>query len=224
MFSIKKHPILAFGILATDIVAVLASFLIAYQIRFSGLIIPAHKGIPSFVAYLRAMVFVVPGYLIMFRAYQLYRPERHIRRVYELLNVIKAATMATVCLMAFTFIYREFSYSRVVLLLSWFLSCVFCCAGRYFLIQLEYFTRSRKDRDRVLIVGMTRSARDLIRWAKDNPHYGQEVVGILANNGAEQGKHLENVPILGVYSAFDDIVSHERSIPSLLPMLPLHEK
>ncbi len=210
MFSIKKHPFLALSVLLTDILSILASFLIAYQLRFSGLIVPTHKGIPSIEAYFRAMVFVVPIFLIIFRVYQLYRPERHIRRVYELLNVIKAISVAIVCLMALTFIYREFTYSRMVLLFAWIFSVFICCAGRYFLIQFEYMIRRRsKDREKALLIGANRNSRDLIHWARENPHYGQDIVGILTNHSSE-GKHLEGVPILGDLKDLDQIIASQR--------------
>ena len=137
MLSVKKHPFFATSVLIADAGAILLSFLVAYYLRFSGWIIPTDKGIPSIEAYFRAMMAVIPIYLLMFRAYQLYRPAGHIRRIYELLNVIKAVTMATIFLMALTFIYREFSYSRIVLLFSWVLSAVFCTIARYLLIEIE---------------------------------------------------------------------------------------
>ncbi len=210
MFSIKKHPFLALSVLLTDVVSILASFLIAYQLRFSGLIVPTHKGIPSIEAYFRAMVFVVPIFLIIFRVYQLYRPERHIRRVYELLNVIKAITMAIVCLMALTFIYREFTYSRMVLLFAWIFSIFICCAGRYFLIQFEYRIRRSRDRERALLIGANRNSRVLIHWARENPHYGQDIVGILTNHNSSEGKHIEGVPILGDLKDLDQIIASQQ--------------
>lgn len=210
MRSIKKHKFFAISIIFTDIVAVLASFLIAYHLRFSGFPIPAHKGIPSFEAYLRAMGFVIPIYLLMFRAYQLYKPERHIRRVYELLNVVKAVTGAAILLMAFTFIYREFSYSRMVLLFAWFFSVLLCVTGRYFLIQFEYFIRRRTDRDRVVIVGANRNSRDLIRWSKENLHYGQDIVGIVTQNGSNEGKHFEGIPIVGNLKNVESILQEQQ--------------
>ena len=210
MLSIKKHPILAASVLIADALAILVSFFLAYQLRFSGSIIPVHKGIPSLEAYFRAMVVVTPVYLLIFRAYQLYRPERHVRRIHELLDVAKAITMATIFLMASTFIYREFSYSRVVLLLAWIISIFLCCLGRYFLIQVEYFIRLEKDRDRILVIGTNRNARNLIRWTKGNPHYGQEIVGLLAKYRRNGGKHVEGVSILGSVEDLDEAIEKER--------------
>jgi len=206
MLSIKKHPYLAISVILTDIVAILLSFFIAYKLRFSGYLIPIRKGIPEIEVYFRAMVVVVPIYLLIFRAYQLYRPERHVRRIYELFNVAKAVTVSAVFLMALTFVYREFSYSRVVLLFGWLLSVFLCSTGRYLLIQIEYFIRRHKDRDRVIIIGANRNSRQLIRWAKENPHYGQDIVGILTNDATNQGKHFDEIPLLGTIEDLNQLL------------------
>ncbi len=206
MLSPRKHPIFAFLVIAADAISVVASFVTAYWFRFSGVFIQPEKGIPSIENYLRIMIIVVPIYLLVFRLYRLYQPDRNIRRIQELLNVVKAISVATVVFMALTFIYREFSYSRLVLFSTWFFSILYCSLTRYFLIQFEYLIR-RKDKDRVLIIGMNQNTQDLILWAKRNPHYGEEVVGILTSESSSQEKYFKGVPILGTYKDFDQIAS-----------------
>ncbi len=207
MLSIKKHPRYAIAVILTDIVAVATSYPLAYYTRFSNFFSSVYISPPSIEAYSRAIVVVVIIYLVIFRAYHLYRPERHIRRIYELLNVIKAVTVATIFLMALTFVYREFSYSRFVLLFALIYSAVLCCVGRYILIQVEYFIRREKERERVAIIGTNRNSRSLIQWAKENPHYGQNIVGVITNRNLPEGKHVEGVSILGELKNLDDLIS-----------------
>lgn len=224
MLSAKKHPYYVFSVVAVDSLAIIVSFCLAYAIRFSGILIPLHKGVPDFENYFRTAIIVVPIYLYFFRWNRLYQPGRHIRRIQELLTVFKAVSIATVVLMALTFIYREFSYSRALLLIAWFLGCIFCCMGRYFLIQFEYFIRKTRNRDRVLVIGMSPAVSDLIRWAKANPHYGQDVIGILSNNGAKY-KNIEGVPILGSIQDFDQLADVQKVDEVILadPTLSRHD-
>ncbi|OGW79513.1 MAG: undecaprenyl-phosphate glucose phosphotransferase [Omnitrophica bacterium RIFCSPLOWO2_12_FULL_44_17] len=210
MLSPRKHPFFAFSVITSDIIGILAGYFVAYWFRFSGIIVPIQKGIPAFHVYYHTVAIIIPFYLIIFRSYRLYQPERHYRRIYELLTVVKAVTAGTILAMALTFIYREFSYSRVVLFFAWFFTSLFCCIDRYFLIQIEYFIRKNRDRHRVLILGMNRSARDLIKWAKENPHYGQDIVGVVGFNIEHEGKHFEEIPILGSYTDFDQILVKEK--------------
>lgn len=211
MRSIRQHPAFAFLVVLVDAVCVYGSFFIAYHLRFSNLIIPATKGVPSFQNYAQAMFFVIPIYLWIFRSYRLYEPERHVRRIYELMTVVKAVSMGAFAVMALTFVYRDYSYSRAMLSLAWLISIVLCSAGRYVLIQLEYWMRIKKYRYRVLIVGMNQSARDLIRWSIEHRHYGQDVVGILTTAEVEgEVKHFEKTPILGSLDHFDSAIAKHR--------------
>ncbi len=205
MLSPRKHPFYAFLVVATDIVSIVLSFVTAYWLRFSGHFIEPPKGIPSFENYFRVILVMVPIYLLIFRWYKLYSPERHIRRIQEILNLIKAITVSTITLMALTFTYREFSYSRIVFLSTWFFSNFYCSIARYLLIQLEYAIRKKKNRDQVLIVGVNESAQNLIRWSRDNQHYGQDVIGVLAAQGS-QSSNFDGVPILGRYEDFDSVI------------------
>ena len=206
MLSPRKHPLFALLVIASDASTILLGFFCAYWFRFSGGIIPVHKGVPSFEVYSRAISLLIPIYLVIFRSYRLYQPERPIRRMQELLIVVKGVTVGTFCAMAVTFFYREFSYSRVVFLFAWIFSVLLCCSGRYVLIQFEYFIRRYKDRDRVLIIGLNRHTRDLIEWAKNNPHYGQNVIGVLASADNQAGKHVGGVSILGSYQIIDQVL------------------
>src|SRR3989338_957512 len=206
MLSPRKHVFFVFVVMATDAISIASSLLIAYWIRFSGILMPAYKGIAPFHVYWRTLFVVLPIFLLIFRAYRLYQPERHVRRIYELLNVVKAVTVSILALMALSFVYREFSYSRAVLVMSWVLCAFFCCSGRYITIQIEYFWMRKKHKHQVLIVGLNRNSRDLIHWARSNAHYGQDIVGVFSNDEADRGKHFEGIPILWSVYNFDEIM------------------
>jgi len=195
----KKRSFNPAWALAADIMALCLSVAAAYFIRFECLrVIPMGGSKPDFSAYLRALIVVVPIYLLFLRAYGLYGYSRAIRRVEEMFITAKSATFAIVILMSVTFFYRAFSYSRVYLIILWVLSIFFLCVGRYFLIQWEYRRRlERKDSMKVLVVGANRNARAVIRWAKNNAHYGHEIIGVLSRDPSHISKHVEGVPILG---------------------------
>ena len=122
-----------------DAIAVTLSVMASFSLRYSVLtVIPITGEVPEFSNYLPALLFVVPTYILCLRSFGLYKSARHVRRIEEIFRVIKAATFAIVVLMAMTFFYREFSYSRVYLLVLWILSALFLTINRYALIQWEY--------------------------------------------------------------------------------------
>lgn len=194
------------GTMVVDGAMIVLSFLAAYSVRFF-LVLPEGLGIPPLWGYLHALIGIVPVYLWLFRECRLYQPARHMRRIEEIFWVLKAVTYATVIFMAVTFFYREFSYSRVFLVFLWLFSCIFISGGRYLLIQWEYWRRvRRKDLIEVLVIGFTENARAFIRWARNNPHYGQVPVAVLAGNSVPVGQELEGVPVVGLTEQWEEFI------------------
>lgn len=211
MLSDKRHSLQAWFVCAGDIAAIFISLLAAYWVRFSEILIPAHKGIPPFEEYLRALVIVVPVYLSVFRSYRLYELGRHARRVEEIFTVLKGVSLGSLFLMALTFFYRGFSYSRVFVVFLWIFSGFWVSLFRYGVIQWLYrLRREARELHRLLIVGINRNARNLIEWSKQNPHLGHKVEGILTQDKQLVGKHLEGVPILGTLEECDGVVEKMR--------------
>lgn len=180
-----------------DSASILLSFFLAYLMRFYTFEKLPHT--PSFAAYAAALTVIIPVYLIIFRAYGLYQTSRHMRRIEEIFLVIKAITLSTLVLTAMTFFYRDFSYSRLTLVYLWIFSILITGAVRYFLIQLEYARkRSRREETKILVIGANRNGRNIIEWAKNNLHYGYQILGVLTREADLVGKHFEGVPIIGV--------------------------
>ena len=74
-------------------------------------------------------ILVVWGFA--FRAFDLYRPNRLGSRVSEWLDVAKASTLGVLVLVAImTFVFREYSYSRLVIGLFWAESIVVVSLSR----------------------------------------------------------------------------------------------
>lgn len=185
-----------FLVVAFDILAITVASIAAYVLRFY--LLPANNGIPQFYFYIQSLTVIIPVHLLMLRSYRLYDTHRPLRRVETIFAVIKAVSVALLILMAATFLYRKFYYSRFFLPVLWFCSCFFISVGRYLAIELEYQRkRSRKELIRVLFVGYNRNTRHLVEWFKQHPHFGYTPVGILNRETDQVGKHLEDVAILG---------------------------
>lgn len=208
MSPAKKQIHFVFLTAVFDLLAISGSFLLAYQFRFFSGIVEIRDR-PGFLEYARALLVIIPVYLWFFRAYGLYKASRHIRRIEEIFQVMKAITFSVVILMAATFFYRNLSYSRVYLVALWLFSIFSVSLSRYLLIQWEY-ARKKKEKNiaRILLVGANRNARDIIQWAKNNPHYGKEVIGVLSRESDLVGKHVEGVPVLGVSDQCENFINH----------------
>ena len=205
------------GTVVLDAVMITLSFFVAYFVRFAW-ILPTDRGIPAIATYAQLLFVIIPVYLWLFREARLYEPTRHIRRIEEIFLVVKAVTYAIVILMAATFFFREYTYTRLGLLILWFFSCVFIGAGRYILIQWIYLRRlQQKNLIEVLIIGTGQHTHHLALWAKNNPHYGQKIIGVLTHDPANLGKHVEGAPIVGLTSQWEEFI--EKLHPGLVILL-----
>lgn len=187
-----------FYTLAADLIAIILSFFLAYLFRFTANILP-HSHVPSFREYARSLIVIIPVFLIVFRSYRLYDATMHVRRIGEIFIVIKAISFAIVILMALTFFYRGLSYSRIYLVVLWIVSILLVSEARYLMIQWGYHRKSRnQDISRTLLIGINRNTRHIIQWSKNNPHYGQAIVGLLTSDPSLLGKHIEGIAISGL--------------------------
>lgn len=208
MLSPKKRSLYVGWSVAGDLFAIGLSFLLAYWLRFSEVVIPAPKGIPPMDEYAKALFIAMPVYLWVFRSYGLYQPGRHTRRVEEIFLVLKGVSVGSLVLMALTFFYRDFSFSRVYLVFLWVSAALCVSLVRYLMIQLRYRrSLQSKEHHRILIVGTNRNARKLIEWARMNPHFGHHVVGVLAKEKNLLGKHFEGVSVIGTLEEYDKVVA-----------------
>lgn len=202
----KRNPKYSLVTILTDAAVVLAAYLFAYWLRFHSHWVPI-RDVPSLSQYLKALLLIVPMLLFMFRNYHLYSSRSPLNRIDEFFTVIKATTLVFLLSMALTFAYRDFTYSRIVVVMTWLLSMVGIIVARNGLRISERKERKRRgDETRLLIVGINRNARKLAKRFQEAPRAGYRVIGILSQQVHQGAKHLEGAPILGSLADFERVV------------------
>ncbi len=195
---------------SSDAIAILIAFACAYRMRFGLLSHFFKRESPEFSWYLWVLPVVVAIFLIVFRQKQIYIFDILRRRLDEIILIAKAISIAAIILMAATFLYRDFSYSRSVFLLHCFFSFFFVCFFRHITYRLDGAVRiGMGTRTRVLIMGTNRSARQIIRRINRSYRNRYEVIGVLSGGRLAEEKHFESVPILG---NLDDIFQKTNGI------------
>ncbi len=165
----------------SDIFLVYLSFYFAYWIRFNIEIIPVTKSVPSFAQYQRALPVVVIVWLIIFIQNHIYQLKRsHLSAYDELFKIAKVISIGTIIVMAVTFLYREFSYSRVVTAYAWFLGILFLFTSHQIFKWLEKnIIRQYGSKSTILIIGNGKIANNLKetldRNHTNNMQYGEEI-------------------------------------------------
>lgn len=137
-----------------DGITVGCSFLLAYWLRFNVSIIPVIKGVPSIDRYIRVLPVVVMVFLAVFKWCRFYEEHKIVYKTDEFLNIVKAVTVATVITIAATFVYREYSFSRLVIGYSYIINVMLLFVMHRILraLKVKFLVPSSK-RIGILIIG-----------------------------------------------------------------------
>lgn len=209
----------------SDFFVLYMGFLLSFWIRFHSDLFSTPLGIPPIEDYIEAFFIGAIILIFVFRSFGLYNEKRLLRFSNEFLLIVKAMSMGIIVLMALTFVHRGYSYSRLVVVLSWVV-CIFGLTISRFLVGNleEWLCRYRQEEKRVLILGTGDTARSLLRNIRQNARWGYKVIGFLSRQ-EESRKEIDGIPILGDISRIEEVLEKKRPDEVILAITGLsHEK
>jgi len=147
--------VLAVAALAGDLLALVLAMVLAYWLRFRSGLIPVTKGEPlTLDAYVRAMLAVTVVWVLVFAWLDMYRPQRWQRALDEGYRVQIGAGAVLVAVMALSFLYRSFEYSRLTAAIAFVIVIVLDALVRAGLVAVSHSLRRRPQyRARVAVLG-----------------------------------------------------------------------
>jgi Undecaprenyl-phosphate glucose phosphotransferase len=206
--------------LLADLCIIAVCWLAAYGVRFHGSFRP-HPVAPPLHQYLLLLVVILLVWPILFRAFGLHRSRRISSRVSEIWDITKAATALVLVLMAVSFLYREFSFSRFVFLGFWAGSIAALSLVRAASREVLRLARRRNLNLRYgLIVGTGDNAQRLIHVLQSRVEVGVRLVGALGEDPGLVGKDVGGTPVLGLYGQTGALLK-ERRLDIIFIALPL---
>jgi len=184
--------------LAGDLLLVAGCWLAAYVTRFHVVGPAARHGIPPIGPYLLMLLPILIVWGIAFRAFGLYRPRRIGSRLSEIADIAKASTMGALVLVSvMTFFFREYDYSRVVIVYFWILSIASVSFARYVFREALRFARRRGYNLRyALVVGGGDLAADVVQRLRARPDIGMQLLGLVGDAKEPAG----GIPSLGGFA------------------------
>jgi exopolysaccharide biosynthesis polyprenyl glycosylphosphotransferase len=169
-----------------DLIALIASFSFAYWLRFSEFILPLTKPLISYHFFMLfssqiIIVWILVGYFA--GAYDT-------KRIYpvpeQFYDIFRNSVIATIIALAMSFFYRPFSFSRISLILAFFLIHLFVTAEKLLFRGLKtYLFRKGKLLSRVLVIGENPILEKTISVIKNDKELGFEIVEIIENVGKD---------------------------------------
>jgi FlaA1/EpsC-like NDP-sugar epimerase len=192
--------------LAGDLVIVVGCWLLAYVARFY-LFGPARASldIPPLGPYLIMILPIVVVWGISFQAFDLYRPRRIGSRLSEVADVAKASSLAALVLVTImTFLFREYDFSRVVIVYFWLFSIAAVSFARNVFREGLRVARRRGYNLRYgLVVGSGELAQHVVERLRGRSDIGIQVVGVVGD--AKEG--TGGVPWLGAYADLSAVLA-----------------
>lgn len=207
--------------LVVDAITIAASYLFAYFMKFESGLLLYDTGL-SMETYMRALYFIIPGFLVIYSKLDLYNTRRASGRKRELLNVIKANTLGAVAVMVVCYLINQPDFSRQMIFIFWFV-CI--CADTFARNVIRYFMKVLWKRGYnikyVLLIGYSGSAESYINRLCLNPQWGYVVRGIL-DDKVERGTEYKGVKVLGTIDNLP-LILPENKLDEIAITLPLGE-
>lgn len=203
----------AIPVAASDAVAALVAFWLAYWTRFHVYpkYIPGGEQ-PDPARYVAAAPVLIVVVIAVFAFMNAYRIQRGVQFIDELFTALRAMAVAVVVVFALIGLYRDsaFTYSRLTLVYWAVLSTILILLGRYGLRRL----RARRwqagaGMDRVIVVGAGTAADLVLQRIRMFPDYGYRVVG-LVTNALKQGESVGGSEVLGTRDDLRRLVTERR--------------
>ncbi|MDO5392159.1 MAG: undecaprenyl-phosphate glucose phosphotransferase [Eubacteriales bacterium] len=180
-----------------DAFVIALSYILAWLIKFEGPFAAGSVKALSFQQYMILLVGIVPGFLILYYAFNLYTPKRVQGRRLELANIMKANTLGVFLVIGALYVLKQLDYSRAVLFIFYVINIVAETAVRNIIrYVLRDMRKKGYNQKHVILVGYSRAAEEYIDRVLQNPQWGYTIRGILDDN-VEAGTTYKGIKVIG---------------------------
>lgn len=180
-----------------DAIVIAVTYVLAWMIRFIGPFAYSAVRVLAFEEYMFALIFIIPGYLLLYQAFTLYEPLHMQGRRLVLANIIKANVLGLLLIVFSLYMMGESDFSRLTV----YIFCVINIFAEWG-VRLFIFSMLRKMRKRglnqkqMILVGYSRAAEEYIDRIQQNPQWGYVVRGILDDN-VPAGTAYNGIKVIG---------------------------
>lgn len=204
-----------------DALIIVVSYLLAWWIQFTFLADPKAGKLPM-QTYMMALLFVVPGYLLLYDAFHLYKPKRVSGRMLEAGNLFLANMVGLLGFIFVLFLVKESDFSRGLIFIFTLINFLLTLCERNFIRIVLRDIRSRgMNLKHMILVGYSSAADGYIDRIFANPQWGYQIDGIVDDN-FDIGSLHHNIPVIGTTDDIDTILG-ENDLDEIAITLGLDE-
>lgn len=180
-----------------DVIVLAVSYVSAWLLRFMGpFAYSAEKGL-SFEQYMLALIFIIPGYLLLYQAFTLYEPLHMQGRRLMLANIIKANVLGMLAFVFLLYMLKESDFSRLTVYIFCVVNILLEWGVRMLIFAILRDMRKKGlNQKQIILVGYSRAAEEYIDRIEANPQWGYIVRGILDDN-VPAGTMYKGIKVIG---------------------------
>ena len=193
-----------------DAIVIAVCYVLAWMIRFIGPFAYSAVRALAFEQYMFALVFIIPGYLLLYQAFTLYEPLHMQGRRLVLANIIKANVLGLLLVVFSLYMMGESDFSRLTVYIFCVINIFAEWIVRLFIFSiLRNMRRKGLNQKQVVLVGYSRAAEEYIDRIQQNPQWGYVVRGILDDN-ITAGTMYKGVKVIGRIANLNVILPESR--------------
>lgn len=179
-----------------DALVVTAAYAFSWWLKFSSGILEHDVGLP-FGVYMRALIVMIPGYILLYYAFNLYTPKRIQGRRLEFSNIVAANTVGLLLSFAVLYVVYLPNFSREMFFYFYGFNIVGEELVRLLIRHLlQKIRKNGYNLKHILLVGYSKGAEQYIDRILQNPQWGYHIRGILDDNIA-RGTSYKGVKVIG---------------------------
>ena len=205
-----------------DALIIVISYILSWWLKFRSGLLPLFGEWLSFKQYMFALVGVIPGYLILYYCFHLYRPKRLSGRRTEIAQIIKANTIGLLAFILVLYLLKLNTFSRQMLFFFYTVNVYLEIITRNLIrFTLNKIRRQGFNLKHILLVGYSRAAEAYIDRILANPQWGYNIHGIL-DDTVKPGTLYKGISVLGPTNDLLTILP-ENSLDEIAITLGLNE-
>ena len=209
--SRRTKSLLGVLLIFVDVLTLVGAFIVAYAARLYAPLFLIPIDPPDLTDYVPTLTLHVVMILLVMYFSRLYHQHLRMSRIDHARKILAATTIGAVLTfglqdLLFKGSAFEVEYPRGLFFYNWMFSVAFVVFGRETHRIIQWSVKRRGIvRNNLLIVGVSRVARDITQRILNNPQLGYNIVGAVSENIKPKGKML-GIPVLGLYSDLPTLI------------------
>lgn len=205
-----------------DGVVIICAYILAWYARFESGIFELDSWFLSLQEYMKFLLYIVPGFLILYDIFKLYVPKRVLGRRLEAWRIFQANVIGIMALIMVLYVTKQSNISRLMLFVFGVIIVFAQTLERNILrLILRKIRKKGYNLKHIILVGYSNAAEGYIDRIKSNPEWGYDIRGVL-DDTMEIGSEYKGIKVIGC-TADLKVILPENKLDEIVITLGLEE-